>query len=146
MTLRAYADFLRLEDRIKGHWFFRRMCCGMIPLLLRVAKGEVTDNPTTPSKNNETEPEQINWFKDKDALAEALGLIKELRATSSQWKGTYKLGFQVHLQKQDLMACVPDVNKLKKLGSSKHAELKAQLVEILKMTPDSEQLISELVV
>ena len=52
LTLRAYADFLRLEDRIKGHWFFGRMCCGLIPLLLRDAKGEVTENSITPSKNN----------------------------------------------------------------------------------------------
>ena len=154
LTLRAYADFLRLEDRIKGHWFFGRVCCGSIPLLLRVAKGEVTENSITPSKNNrekdesaqETEPEPTNWFKDKDALAQAVGLIKDLRATSSQWKGTCKLGFQVHLQKRDLKACVADVNKLKKVGRSKHAELKAQLVEILKRTPDSEQLISDLVV
>lgn len=154
MTLRAYVDFLRLEDRIKGHWFFRRMCCGMIPLLLRVAKGEVTESPTTPSKKNrkkdesaqDTKPEPTNWFKDKDVLAEAVALIKELRTTSSEWKGTYKLGFEVHLQKQDFKSCVADVNKLKKLGSSKHAELKAQLVENLRGKPDSERLISELVV
>ena len=142
MTLRAYIDFLRLEDKLTGHWFYRRMAKESVAVLLKIAKGELTEeNEVKPKKSKKKADDapvvlEINWFKDKDAVAEATTIVNELVATSSEWKGTYKISFELGLHTSKFLTCIRDVSKLKSLGSSKWAQLLARLTEAVKAKGD----------
>jgi hypothetical protein len=77
----------------------------------------------------------IDWFKDKDVLAEASAIIGELKKKSAQWKGTYKLSFEVNLVQNAFGECVKDLTKLKVLGSGKVVGLKQKLITALALEP-----------
>jgi N-alpha-acetyltransferase 15/16, NatA auxiliary subunit len=75
MTLRSYIEFLNLEDRISSHKFFRSMCEIMVPLLMRVVRGEV--------KADE------KWTE--VAHTEAKAIVAELTKRAKGWSGTARM-------------------------------------------------------
>jgi tetratricopeptide (TPR) repeat protein len=100
MTIRSYIEFMRLQDRITGHRFYRRVAKVLVEAFLK------PDIKTSL----------------KDPVAEAKVVINELRRKSSEWKRTHKLAFEVHLVTKEYKECLEDVKKMKALGSKRWNE------------------------
>ena len=127
MTIRSYIEFMRLQDRITGHRFYRRVAKVLIDAFL---------NPEVKSSVN-------------DPMAEATAIVKELRKKSAGWKRTHKLAFEVHLHKKELKECIEDVKQLKSLGSKKWSEYLDRLSKVIATTakesiPNHEELEREI--
>jgi len=156
MTIRAYLDFLKLHDRLTGHRYYRRIAKEFVITLLGMFSGSIKqtaknltahwkihkkpatagsakkdddENDNTPIAKADVAP--VDWFRDKDALNEAGLIIAELKRKSAEWKGTYKLSFEVNLVKKAFLECVRDLTKLKSLGSSKLKDLLNRLVNAI---------------
>jgi tetratricopeptide (TPR) repeat protein len=109
MTIRSFIEFMRLQDRITGHRFYRRVAKVLVEAFLK---------PDVQSSV-------------KDPLAEAKVIISELRRKSADWKRTHKLAFEVHMVTKEYKECLDDAKKMKALGSRRWNEYLDRLSECL---------------
>ncbi|ORE13778.1 N-terminal acetyltransferase A, auxiliary subunit [Rhizopus microsporus] len=119
LTLRAYVNALKWEDKNKLNPFYLKAAKGAVDAYLALAdkpKTEEAAKAKTDKKATDSDPDGEKYVNTEQPLVEALKFIKPLELLTPESAEVNALGFEVYIRQNKLLLAVKALSKIAKAG------------------------------